>query len=199
MNAWDQFARQKTEQIFKEKHTIIDIGGGLRIQKSNRHEKANEWINRYLPTVDYKVLDKVPDYNPDIVGDIRALPLPSNSVDAIFCIAILAHVEEPHKAVDEMYRVLKPGGYLFMYTPFIYYYHPAPGYYSDFFRFTYDGVKYLTRNFSSSELAPVRGPIATVINLLPFFSRRTDMFNWLDNLFYKNSRQVSGYHSFCIK
>jgi SAM-dependent methyltransferase len=137
MTHWDQFYKDKALKIFTEKHTVLDIGGGLRVARSNRHDSNNEWVLPYIEKVDYKVLDKVPDYNPDIVGDIRALPLPDNSVDAIFCIAILAHVEEPHKAVDEMLRVLKPGGYLFMYTPFIYYYHPAPGYYGDFFRFTY--------------------------------------------------------------
>ncbi|HWO06967.1 MAG TPA: methyltransferase domain-containing protein [Candidatus Paceibacterota bacterium] len=199
MNSWNRFFRDRVERIFKEKHTIIDIGGGLRIEKSNRHEKENEWVRVYLPTVDYKVLDKVPDYQPDIVGDIRALPLTDNSVDAILCIAVLAHVEEPHKAVAEMYRVLKPGGYLFMYTPFIYYYHPEPGYYGDFFRFTYDGLEYLLRDFSSVDMEPVRGPIATLVNLIPLFSRNTDWVNWLDRLLYDKSRQVSGYFTFAIK
>lgn len=199
MTTWDAFARERLEKIFREKRAIVDIGGGLRVIKSNRHDPNNEWVKAYLPKVDYKVLDKVPDYHPDIVGDIRELPLPDNSVDAILCIAVLAHVEEPHKAVAEMYRVLKPGGYLFMYTPFIYYYHPAPGYYGDFFRFTNEGLEFLLRSFSSVELEPIRGPIATILNLVPFFSRKTNWINWLDRLAYKNSRQVSGYFTFAKK
>ncbi len=199
MTRWDSFARERLERIFKEKHTIVDIGGGLRVIKSNRHETKNEWVREYLPKVDFKVLDKVPDYDPDIVGDIRELPFEDDSVDAILCIAVLAHVEEPHKAVAEMHRVLKPGGHLFMYTPFIYYYHPAPGYYGDYFRFTCDGLKFLLKDFSKVELEPVRGPIATLANLIPLFSRKTDWLNWLDRLLYKNSQQVSGYFTFAIK
>ena len=65
----------------------------------------------YIKRVDYKILDKVADYSPDIVGDIHELPLEDNSVDAILCSAVLEHVEEPQRAVKEMYRVLKKGGY----------------------------------------------------------------------------------------
>ena len=148
----------------------------------------------------YKILDKVATYNPDIVGDIHNLPLETNSVDAILCIAVLEHVEEPHRAVKEMFRVLKPGGYCYIYVPFLYYYHPMPGYYGDFFRFTYDGIEYLTKDFKEVEIQNVRGAIATVANLLPSFSKKTGFFEWLDRIFKKEeSKQTSGYNVFCVK
>jgi len=59
--------------------------------------------------VDYKILDQVGDYCPDIVGDIHNLPFLDNSQEAIICIAVLEHVENPIKAMEEMYRTLKPG------------------------------------------------------------------------------------------
>ena len=145
-------------------------------------------------------MDKVADYHPDIVGDIHNIPLEDNSVDAIICSAILEHVEEPQKAVREMYRVLKPGGYCFIYVPFLYYYHPMKGYYGDFYRFTYDGVEYMTRDFSQVEIQNVRGALSTVMNLLPFFSKKTRMFDVLDRWVRKqDSKQTSGYNMFCIK
>ena len=202
MNAWDAFSKEKLKKIFTEKKTIIDIGGGLRIDgaRSNRFDKKNEWLNEYLPQVEYKVLDKVADYHPDIVGDIHNLPLEDNSIDAILCIAVLEHVEEPQKAMKEMYRVLKPGGYCFIYVPFLYYYPPLPGYYGDFCRFTYDGVRYLTKNFKATEIQNVRGALATVANLLPFFSKKTGILNWLDKVLGKQaSNQTSGYNIFCVK
>lgn len=135
-NAWDVFFKEKMIKIFSEKQQVIDIGGGLRInkEKNNRFEEKNAWLLDYIKKVDYKILDKVSDYNPDIVGDIHDLPLEDNSIDAIICNAVLEHVEEPQKAVKEMYRVLKPGGYCFIYTPFLFYYHAMPGYYKDFYR-----------------------------------------------------------------
>lgn len=201
-NPWDAFAREKLKKIFTEKKTVIDIGGGLRVagNKNNRLEPKNKWLEPYIAKVDYKVLDKVTDYNPDIVGDIHALPLADNSVDAFICIAILEHVEEPHQAVKEMYRVLKPGGYCYIYVPFLYYYHPMEGYYRDFYRFTCDGVKYLTRDFTAVEIQNVRGAVATVANLLPIFSKKTTVFDWLDRAVGKiNTKQTSGYQVFCIK
>ena len=199
---WDNFFREKLVKIFTEKKIILDIGGGLRtsVSKGNRLEEKNVWLEDYVKKVDYKVLDKVPDYHPDIVGDVQQLPMPDASVEAVICIAVLEHVEEPQKAVKEMYRVLKPGGFCFIYVPFLYYYHPMPGYYDDFYRFTYDGVKYLARDFKQVEIQNVRGALSTTANLLPFFSKKTGLFDWADRLFGRTlSKQTSGYYIFCVK
>ncbi len=199
---WDKFFREKMEMIFREKKLIYDIGGGLRVdkEKNNRAERGEEWLRNLITKDNYKIIDKVADYHPDMVGDIHSLPLPDNSVDAIICMAVLEHVEEPQKAVREMYRVLKPGGYCYIYVPFLYYYHPLPGYYGDFYRFTYDGLQYMTKDFKKVEFQNVRGALATVMNLFPFFSKRTKFFEFLDKIFHKEgSKQTSGYNVFCIK
>lgn len=201
-NPWDEFFNEKMEKIFTEKSQVIDIGGGLRTDetKNNRKDESNNWLKEYIKKVDYKILDKVPDYHPDIVGDIHSLPFADESIDAIVCIAVLEHVEEPLKAVKEMYRVLKKGGYCFIYVPFLFYYHPLKGYYKDFYRFTYDGVEYMTKDFSSVEIQNVRGSLATVMNLLPFFSKNTAMFDFLDKKLGKiKTKQTSGYNIFCVK
>ncbi len=199
-NPWDKFFIEKMIKIFSEKEKIIDIGGGLRVgNKTNRHEKKNDWLENFIAKKDYKILDKVSDYHPDITADIQNLSLPDNSVDAIICIAVLEHVEEPQKAMKELYRILKPGGYCYLYVPFLYYYHPCENYYDDFYRFTYGGIKYLTRDFQSVEIQNVRGAVATLINLIPFFARKS-FLSRLDRLLGKeNSRQTSGYNIFCVK
>lgn len=201
---WESFFDDKIKKIFLEKKLIIDIGGGLRVvkEKNNRYDPSRAWILPMLKNVDYKVLDPVPDYQPDIVGDIHNLPFADNSVDAIICIAVLEHVENPIKACEEMYRVLKPGGYGFIYVPFLYYYHAHKGYYKDFWRFTKDSVSWLLRDFTAIEMAPVRGAIETVIRLTPF--GRFSLFNGLARLFdqilgYTKTNQVSGYNIFIVK
>lgn len=197
----DDFFTEKIVKIFTDKQDVIDIGGGLRVDptKNNRESCENAWIVPYTKKVRYRILDKVSDFNPDIVGDVHALPFADNSVDAIICLAVLEHVEEPQQAMREIYRVLKPGGYCLLYAPFLFYYHPMNGYYKDFYRFTYDGFEYLTRDFSHVEIQGVRGPIATAMNLFPFFSKRTWFFDFLDRWLRPESRQVSGFHAFCIK
>lgn len=201
---WDIFFEEKMKKLFTEKKTIIDIGGGLRIakDKNNRYDKTRAWLLPYAEKVDYKVMDPVPDYHPDLVGDIHALPFANNSIDAIICISVLEHVENPTKAFEEMYRVLKPGGYCFIYVPFLYYYHAEKGYYADYWRFTKDILALLSKPFSSVEMCSVRGAIEAWLKISPL-GRSKFMCNLgyiADKLTGKiKSNQVGGYDLFLIK
>lgn len=199
-----EFFNEKIKKIFSESKTVIDIGGGLRVdsKRGNRFDKENSWLLPYISRVDYKVLDKVADYHPDIVGDIHNLPLGDNSVDAVICIAVLEHVENPQLAVKEIYRVLKPGGFCFIFAPFLYYYHPCPGYYGDYFRFTKDGLGFLFKDFSSIECCNTRGALETVTHLLPYALGNILKYpaRFLDKVFKKDTtNQTSGYNLFAIK
>ncbi len=201
---WDNFKREKIEKILNEKDSVIDIGAGLKAwkNKGDRYQK-NAWP--HLEKV--KVLDPIPDYNPDIVGDIHHLPFDDNSQDAIICHSVLEHVENPFLATQELFRVLKPGGYCYVSVPFLYYYHAEKGYYKDYWRFSKDALNLLFKNFSHVELMPIRGAISTLINLTPLASRLPawrpfiDRLGFaLDKLFGKiKTNQVSGYNVFLIK
>jgi ubiquinone/menaquinone biosynthesis C-methylase UbiE len=51
-------------------------------------------------------------------GDLnQSLPYPSGSFDFITCIEGLEHLENPFNAIREFYRILKPGGKLFLSLP----------------------------------------------------------------------------------
>ncbi|MFH0874143.1 MAG: class I SAM-dependent methyltransferase [Candidatus Komeilibacteria bacterium] len=204
MTPWEKFEVEKLTKIFEEKKDIIDIGGGLRIQpgQGNRCEQQRLWLKDKINSVNYKIVDKVADFHPDIVGDIHQLPLADNSVEAVICIAVLEHVEEPQKAAREIHRVLKPGGYAYIYLPFLYYYHPLPGYYGDFYRYTIEGARYLLREFSGFESVNVRGALETVNKLYPVkLSRLTrGLTRLLDRWLHKTStNQTSGYNIFLTK
>jgi SAM-dependent methyltransferase len=204
MTPWDLFFREKVKKILTEKRSVVDIGGGLRIlrEKGNRYDPSRAWIIPYLKNIDYKILDPVPDYNPDIIGDIHNLPFDDNSQEAIICLAVLEHVENPIKAAKELYRVLKPGGFLFVYVPFLYCYHPQEGYYGDYWRFTKDSLRFIFSDFSIIEIQNVRGSLSTWIYLSPlgritFINKIAD---FLDKIFRKtNSKQTSGYFVFLVK
>lgn len=199
MTKWDLFFREKCISIFSTSSEVIDIGGSLRIDgsKNNRVQKENEWLIPYAQKINYKILDQVPDYNPDIVGDIHDLPFDNESIEAIFCLAVLEHVENPIKAMDEIFRVMKPGGKVLIYVPFLYYYHAHKGYYGDYWRFTVDTLKMFAKPFSKFEIQAVRLPIETIVRLTPLgrYGLFISLASKLDNLFYKNgSNQVSGYY-----
>lgn len=49
--------------------------------------------------------------------DIASVPVPDGEFDAILCTEVLEHVREPIKVVQEMARILKPGGRLMLTAP----------------------------------------------------------------------------------
>lgn len=204
MTAWDMFFREKITRIFTECGSVVDIGGGLRALpgRGNRYDPKRAWVIPYLKKIDYKILDPVPDYKPDIVGDIHSLPFADNSQEAILCLAVLEHVENPHQACQEIYRVLKPGGFCFIYVPFLFYYHAEVGYYKDYWRFSEDAIRYLSKDFSQVEIKNVRGALEswlylTLLGKIGFFKVISRV---LDRLLRKTkSRQTSGYNVFLVK
>jgi len=176
MTKWEKFFDKKIKEIAKEKN-VLDIGSGMHFQKELAKYK------KYFINSDYKTLDVSEKYKPDIVGDIHNLP------------------QDPFKAVDEIYRVLKPGGKCLVYVPFLYPYHASQANYKDYYRYTADGVKYLFRNFSKIESCSVRGYFETIINLLPLKLLRKIFVipaRFLDKIFISKN-QTSGYNIFLIK
>ena len=51
---------------------------------------------------------------PFFSGSAEELPFPDNDFDAIWSITVLEHIPNPEQALNEMRRVLKPGGMLFL-------------------------------------------------------------------------------------
>ena len=203
---WDLFFKESITRIINESREVLDIGGGLRIapERNNRIEQKNRWIVERLKErgTSYKVLDYVDTYHPDIVGDIQNLPLADGSQEAILCIAVLEHIENPFKAASEMYRTLKPSGFCFVYVPFLYYYHAEKGYYGDYWRYTQDSLRNLFKDFSTIQIQQVRGPLETLVRLSPLgrFSFFSDVAFLFDKAFRKlNSKQTSGYFVFLQK
>ncbi|OGE78156.1 MAG: hypothetical protein A2751_03280 [Candidatus Doudnabacteria bacterium RIFCSPHIGHO2_01_FULL_46_14] len=91
------------------------------------------------------------------------LPFADASVDVVFNGGLLEHVKEPQKIVDEAWRVLKPGGELYMEIPFLQPYHEAPG---DYQRWTISGVRHLCRNFQELEIGIANGPGSAIAWIL---------------------------------
>jgi SAM-dependent methyltransferase len=73
----------------------------------------------------------------DYVARAESIPLPDCSIDLVVTQETLEHVEDPFKAMQEIFRVLKPGGTIYLQLPFIIGYHPGP---TDFWRFTREGI-----------------------------------------------------------
>lgn len=92
----------------------------------------------------------------DIVSDITNIPLHDHSVDAIMCTEVLEHVPDPVAVIKEFNRLVKPGGYLLITSPFTSLTHFAPYHFaSGLSRFFYE--KHLPENGFEIELLELNG------------------------------------------
>ena len=127
---------------------ILNIGSG----HENIHKQEN-MVN----------FDIYPHGNTHVAGDAHNLPFLDNAVDIVWLCAVLEHINQPFTVVEEVYRVLKPGGYILISVPFLQYLHASP---HDYFRYTKFGLRSICSNFTEVEAgASYTGPMGTLIQL----------------------------------
>lgn len=89
---------------------VIEIGGGLYQRRSgNAHEHFKHYYPLDISDSNIKKycekFDKV-----GFIADAKVLPFKTNSIECIFTHDFLEHPLEPDKILNEIVRVLKPGG-----------------------------------------------------------------------------------------
>ena len=109
---------------------LLDIGCGEKPYECYRTAHISEWVGFDVPE------------NPraDVHGYADSLPFAGGSFDTALCTEVLEHVSEPSTAVDELFRVLAPGGHVILTVPQYFPVHEEP---YDFFRYTPYGVRHL--------------------------------------------------------
>jgi SAM-dependent methyltransferase len=194
---YKKFIDSKIREISREK-VILDVGGGNPFTK---------WLSPYkslFANAEYKTMDYDATTGADIIGDIHNIPLPDSSIDAIICHSVLEHVVSPTGAMQEMYRVLRPHGKIFLHVPSIYPYHARAGHYGDYWRFFDDTIKILFGDFSKVEYVKRGGYFTALFFFLPMQHRLRfvidPLASFLDGLFKTERRTTtSGYYVYAIK
>lgn len=74
----------------------------------------------------------------DFNFDVRDLKFNDCEFDVVVCMSILEHIPNPMQALHELYRVLKPGGIVWIQMPFHFPYHESP---KDYWRASPDGLR----------------------------------------------------------
>lgn len=99
----------------------------------------------------------------DVVADAQRLPFAGDSFQRVECDAVLEHVSCAEEVVREIERVLAPGGFAHLVTPFCHPYHEYP---KDFRRFTLDGLKEMAGGLEVAAEGWRTGPTATMLVFL---------------------------------
>lgn len=129
---------------------LIDIGCGRKPYQKLLSSFVSEHVGVDMPDCLHGT-DRA-----DLAGTAYAIPVADESFDCALSTAVLEHLEDPNAAIQEAFRVLKPGGTLLISAPFIWHLHEAP---RDFFRYSRYGLAHLlTQNgFSVIELKALAG------------------------------------------
>lgn len=127
---WDQYTtnlvyNKKTTGTNKEllrKYTqgkILDAGCGSGIQLGNLAQLESV-IEAYGIDLGKPGLDYGKTHFPELKfsqASLYEIPFPDNYFDFIYSIDVVEHLDNPHLAMKEIYRVCKVGGTIFIQTP----------------------------------------------------------------------------------
>ena len=130
--------RRRRNRLFRKyarlEGRILDIGSGWRI---------------YAETA--LRLDIDPGVKPDVVADIqKGICFPDSAFDTVLIFDVLEHLEDPFHALEEVKRVVRPGGTIYLTVPFCFPRHGV-----EYFRFSDLALRKMLAGFNV-EIIPVQ-------------------------------------------
>jgi len=135
------FMRKVAVRYATEEGRLLDIA-------PQEHEGAHPYFSA---SIIIETIDINPASGCTYIGDIckQNSFFADNIFDYVVCTEVLEHTLQPFHAVDEIHRILKPGGKVFLSVPFNFRIHgPLP----DCWRFTEHGLRALLKNFEILEI-----------------------------------------------
>ena len=120
--------------------TLLDIGCGGKPYHDLFADKIVGYLGLDYPPTHLAVEEVARVAMADVYGDGAHLPIRSETMDTVLCTQTLEHVPEPWAVMDEIARVLRPGGHLILTVPLEWGLHGEP---YDFYRYTMYGLRHL--------------------------------------------------------
>jgi len=102
---WLYFERERQE-LFTTQNRVLHVAPEPSLQRRLRS----------LPNLDYLSGD-LDSYLADVQLDVTDLNFPDASFDVVICNHVLEHVPDDRRAMSELHRVLRPGGWAVLMVP----------------------------------------------------------------------------------
>ncbi|MEK6812636.1 MAG: class I SAM-dependent methyltransferase [Nanoarchaeota archaeon] len=135
---------------------LLDIGAGKAPYKPFFHPYVKEYVKFDSAST--------PECPMDIVGDAQNMKMiKANSFDTVFSSQTLEHIPYPQKVIDEIYRVLKPGGICILTTHMA---NPLHGMPHDYFRFTKQAFRHVL--FKDFEIIRIKENGGALLSIAQF-------------------------------
>lgn len=121
------------------KEPIVEIGSFI----VKGHEKLAN-LRNFFPGLKYIGCDIQKGPGVDRIENVERLTFKNKTIGTVLILETLEHVQNPIKALDEIYRVLKKDGVVVVSSLMNFQIHDYP---EDYWRFTPRGIEYLLRKF----------------------------------------------------
>lgn len=141
MNLFLNGLARAVAETFRLPEPILEIGS---YQVDGQHDIAD--LRNLFPGREYNGVDVRPGCGVDMVADVEQLPHADASVGTVLALSTFEHVPHFWRGFDEIYRVLRPDGVLFVAMPFYFHIHNHP---SDYWRFTPRALELLLEDYPS--------------------------------------------------
>ena len=154
------------------KGRLLDIGCGDKPYERLVKSIVNEYVGLERADSQHS-LSKA-----HIIADAYDTKQGDDSFDTILSTSVLEHLEHPQEAINEIYRILKPGGHVILTCPLFWHLHEEP---RDFFRFTKYGLSHMfaEAGFQILEIRALSGFLVTFTQEFAYFinpMKRTKLF-----------------------
>ena len=151
---------------------LLDIGCG---QKPYRNLfTVDEYVGMEIDTPNNRK-----NINVDVFYDGHTFPFTNESFEGVLSNQVFEHVFNPFRFIEEIQRILKPGGYFLLTVPFSWDEHEQP---YDFARYSSFGIRYILENNGFTIVAQHKS--VTGIKAL---------FQLLNSYLYKITRRKIGF------
>ena len=147
---------------FCKNGVILDAGAGHQRYKPF-FEKSLYLTQEHMSGVELKNMHSV-DY--DLVSPLdEKIPLKDDCLDGVLSTSVIEHIRYPERFIKESFRVLKPGGKIFINVPFIHNEHECP---YDFNRPTRYGIErwFIDAGFKKYDIRPSTSATEMVCGIL---------------------------------
>ena len=113
----DYFLNRALELCSFGKILDIGCGTGKMLRQIREDEDQIQGYELYGLDIDERLIEYAKKQDPQTmyeVGDSNNLPYESESFDLVMCHSLLHHLEDPRKTINEILRVVKPDGGIFI-------------------------------------------------------------------------------------
>jgi len=142
------------------RHTVVNLGSG----------RGGEGFSLLAgdPIVRSLCMDLNPRGGADVVADIHRVPMADSRASMVILQAVLEHVPDCDRVIQEARRILSEGGVIYVEIPFMQGYHADP---EDYRRLTGPGLNHILQQsgFEVVNSGPTGGPGAGLMAVLRSF------------------------------